>query len=158
MHSFRLFIVLYSKTVNETQVSFKCVLYLKRLCFLERLRTEQEKGRDTIMAQNHQSDYLRTKQHIEEEREAALRGLLGPAVVAYHASIEASLTRGAHHIHDLIKQQRLSDAMELMEHPSWGEDDYPPSVNASSASEEKSDAATIPLSSLRNSDTDTGMQ
>jgi hypothetical protein len=70
-----------------------------------------------------QSTYLQTIQQIEEERVAAMRGLLGPAVVASHACIEARITQGANHILDLIKRERVSEAMLLMEQSDWGEQD-----------------------------------
>ncbi len=74
------------------------------------------------------SEIARTRQQIEQERESALRGLLGPAVVARHAFIESRLTQRANRILELIESHRVSDAMLLMEHESWGDEDTPPVV------------------------------
>jgi hypothetical protein len=73
----------------------------------------------------HKSPYQQTIERIEEERAAAIRGLMGPAILANHASIEARLTRGANHILDLIEQKQFSEAQQLMEHASWGEESVP---------------------------------
>jgi hypothetical protein len=74
------------------------------------------------MSVKNSMNYLEMKRNIEQEQEAAIRGLIGPAIVARHAFIEARLTRGANHILELIEQQQFSEALHLMEQPSWGED------------------------------------
>jgi hypothetical protein len=69
------------------------------------------------------SEITRMRQQIDQEHEAAIHGLLGPAVVASHTCVEARLTRGANRILDLFEQQQFSEALHLMEHASWGEED-----------------------------------
>ena len=71
------------------------------------------------------SEVTRTRQQIEQKQESATLGLLAPAVVARHAFIESRLTHRANRILELIESHRVSDAMLLMEHESWGEEDTP---------------------------------
>jgi hypothetical protein len=82
------------------------------------------------MSKDNPSTYFQTLRQIDLEREASIRGLLGPAIVASHACIEARITQGANRILDLIKQERVSEALLLMEQPGWGEKDTPPVVNS----------------------------
>ena len=86
------------------------------------------------------SEIARTRQQIDQEQEAALRGLLGPAVVARHAFIESRLTHRANRILELIESHRVSDAMLLMEHESWGEEETPPVVTIPEDEPEEDDA------------------
>ena len=86
------------------------------------------------------SEVTRTRQQIDQEHESALRGLLGPAVVARHAFIEARLNHRANRILALIESHRVSDAMLLMEHESWGDDDTPPVVTIPEDEPEEDDA------------------
>jgi hypothetical protein len=81
------------------------------------------KRKNSMDRNTHKSEYLQTLQQIEQEHEVAQRGLLGPAVVARHDFIEARLSRGADHILELIEQHRLSDAIRLMDHACWGEEE-----------------------------------
>ena len=86
------------------------------------------------------SEVTRTRQRIDQERESALRGLLGPAVVARHVFIESRLTQRANRILELIESHRVSDAMLLMEHESWGDDGTPPVVTIPEDEPEEEDA------------------
>ncbi len=86
------------------------------------------------------SEVSKTIRQIDQERESALRGLLGPAVVARHAFIESRLTQRANRILELIESHRISDAMLLMEHESWGDDDTPPVVTIPEDEPEEDDA------------------
>ncbi len=89
------------------------------------------------MNTNNSSHYLQTKQQIDQEHESALRGLLGPAVVARHAFIESRLTHRANPILELIESHRVSDAMLLK---SWGDDGTPPVVTIPEDEPEEEDA------------------
>ena len=86
------------------------------------------------------SEVTHTLQQIDQEHESAVRGLLGPAVVARHAFIESRLTHRANRILELIESHRVSDAMLLMEHESWGEQDTPPVVTIPEDEPEEDDA------------------
>jgi hypothetical protein len=79
---------------------------------------------------NNPKRYVEMKQAIDQEHEAAMRGLISPAMIARHTFIEAHLTRGANHILELIEQQHFSEALRLMEQPSWGEDEAASSPEA----------------------------
>jgi hypothetical protein len=66
------------------------------------------------------SEVARVMRQIDQEREAAERGMHGFAITARHDFINARMQRGGEYILQLIEAGRHEEAQALMNTENWG--------------------------------------